>query len=68
MYYGLIDSPIGALMLAGDGEALCRIAFETEERWNRPDADWQRRDTLFIRAADQLRLVGDRIAGRPGSP
>ena len=54
MYYGLIDSPVGTLMLAGDGEALFRVAFESEERSGRPDAGWQRRDSVFRRAADQL--------------
>jgi methylated-DNA-[protein]-cysteine S-methyltransferase len=37
--YRVIDSPIGPLMLAGDGRALRRLAFVREGE-PEPDADW----------------------------
>lgn len=41
------DSPIGALLLAGDGEALCRVSFPDGPRKVAPEPSWVRADHGF---------------------
>ena len=53
--YGYLESPIGRLLVAGDGDRLHRIGFPTERRKHRPQADWRRDDALFGEAFRQLR-------------
>jgi methylated-DNA-[protein]-cysteine S-methyltransferase len=52
--YGYFDSPVGPLLVAGDGGRLRRIGFPTEHRTQRPPADWRRDDSLFAEAFRQL--------------
>jgi methylated-DNA-[protein]-cysteine S-methyltransferase len=40
MWYRFIDSPVGGLLLAGDGQALRRLAF-VRNRQPQPDDDWR---------------------------
>ena len=53
--YGYHDSPIGPLLVAGDGEQLCLISFPSESRAYSPEEDWLRDDTIFAMAFEQLR-------------
>lgn len=54
--YGYLDdSPIGRLMLAGDGERLYRIGFSSGKRASSHSAAWRRDDGLFLEAFAQLR-------------
>ncbi len=53
--YGYLDSPVGALMAAGDGERLYYIGFPSGKRAKRPAADWRRDDALFVETFTQLR-------------
>ncbi len=50
--YGTFDSPLGPLLVAGDGDRLHRISFPTER--GSPPADWRRDDSLFVTAYRQL--------------
>ena len=55
-FYTRIDSPFGALILAGDGQALSHLHF-ADQPGLRPSplaADWQERPELFTEAAAQL--------------
>ena len=55
--YTYLDSPIGRLLLAGEGNdgRLHRILFPNEQAKADPPGGWRRDDTLFADAADQLR-------------
>lgn len=39
MYYTILDSPVGALLIAGDGAAVSRISFQRTRPF-RPPGDW----------------------------
>ncbi len=52
--YGYFDSPVGALLVAGDADLLHLISFPTECRTNRQQADWRRDDSHFADAFRQL--------------
>ena len=56
MLYTTIDSPVGALLLAGDGIRLSRLSFlgPGTRRPVTPDAAWRRSDTEFTDARTQL--------------
>ncbi|WP_062229474.1 methylated-DNA--[protein]-cysteine S-methyltransferase [Aureimonas frigidaquae] len=54
MLYTYLQTPIGALLLAGDGHALSRISFPTGSRMMAPGPDWQRDDAAFILARQEL--------------
>jgi methylated-DNA-[protein]-cysteine S-methyltransferase len=49
-YYSETASPIGKLLLVGDGDALLRIDFEGVA----PAADWRRDDRILRRVREQL--------------
>jgi methylated-DNA-[protein]-cysteine S-methyltransferase len=59
--YRYLDTPIGRLLLAGDGSALHRIDFQGGRRPRRPDPGWQQRAGAFDDVAVQLT---DYFAGR----
>jgi methylated-DNA-[protein]-cysteine S-methyltransferase len=52
--YTYLDSPIGPLLLAGDGEALCRVGFPRGKGKVAPQDGWMRDDTAFVAARSQL--------------
>jgi len=52
--YGYFDSPVGALLVAGDGDRLHLISFPAERRTTEQPAGWQRDDALFVEAFEQL--------------
>ena len=54
MYYTYCESPIGTLLLAGDGSALTHIAFARAEGPAAPDAAWIRREAPFAAAKGEL--------------
>ncbi|MBV1877569.1 MAG: methylated-DNA--[protein]-cysteine S-methyltransferase [Pseudomonadales bacterium] len=40
MYYEYIQSPIGRLLLAGNGAGLCKVGFPTGKGLIEPESDW----------------------------
>jgi methylated-DNA-[protein]-cysteine S-methyltransferase len=48
------DSPIGRLLLAGDGEALQRVHFQSAPRPMRASPDWHEDARPFAQALEQL--------------
>ncbi len=55
IFYTTLDSPVGALFLASNGEAITELFMERQRGGPKPVADWRRDDCLFRKAADQLR-------------
>jgi methylated-DNA-[protein]-cysteine S-methyltransferase len=55
MLYTLIHSPIGELLLAGDGTVLQRLDMRGGRRPVRIDPQWTRDDAAFAGVASQLR-------------
>ena len=49
-----VDSPIGTLLLAGDGARLIRVHFQSGPRPLRPERSWVESDVPFAAAARQL--------------
>lgn len=54
MYYTYMDSPVGNLLLAGDGEALHVVGFPTGKAIRKHQPDWLRRNEMFGREKAQL--------------
>ncbi|MBE7184281.1 MAG: methylated-DNA--[protein]-cysteine S-methyltransferase [Methylobacterium mesophilicum] len=52
--FTFLDSPIGPLLLAGDGERLSRIGFPSGKGNVAPKTDWQRDDEAFAEARRQF--------------
>ena len=52
--YGYLDSPVGSILVAGDGDRVHRIGFPTESWTNEKPADWRRDDAVFAEAFRQL--------------
>lgn len=52
--YTFLDSPIGPLLLAGDGERLARIGFPSGKGMVTPEEDWKRDDEAFVQARQQF--------------
>lgn len=52
--YTYVDSPIGSLLLAGDGETLSLLGFERGKMCRRHEASWRRDDAGFVDARRQL--------------
>ena len=52
--YGYYDSPVGTLLIAGNGDALHLISFPTGNRSKQPKDDWRRDDAKFGEAFNQL--------------
>lgn len=54
MYWHQMDTPIGPLLLAGDGERLKHVHFQAGRRPRKPDANWIADAAPFRTAATQL--------------
>jgi methylated-DNA-[protein]-cysteine S-methyltransferase len=54
MLYDVVDSPIGALLLTGDGEALSGLWMQDAGRPRTPGQDWRREPAAFRDVAAQL--------------
>jgi methylated-DNA-[protein]-cysteine S-methyltransferase len=52
--YRIVDSPVGALTLVGDDEALCGLHMEDQAHRPTVSDDWVRDDAAFPDAAEQL--------------
>src|SRR5262249_31648075 len=55
IFYTTLDSPVGALFLTSNGEAITELFMEKHKGGPKPIGDWLRDDGLFREAADQLR-------------
>ncbi|WP_299619230.1 methylated-DNA--[protein]-cysteine S-methyltransferase [Pelagibius sp.] len=53
--YGALESPVGRLLVAGDGESLHRIVFPADTRVRERPADWRRDDGAFAETFRQLK-------------
>ncbi len=60
MLYTHLASPIGRLLLAGDGQALAALGFPSGKGAVTPRTDWRREDGAFAEARRQL---GEYFAG-----
>ena len=54
MYYDYLKTPIGSLLLAGTGDALCRVEFERGGKPVEPEDDWTEKPTALAEAKGQL--------------
>jgi len=54
MFYSYMDSPVGRLLLAGNGRALSLIGFSSGRRARGAQGDWERYDEPFRRVRRQL--------------
>src|SRR4030095_11919997 len=54
IFYTTLDSPVGALILTSNGEAITELFMEKHKGGPKPIGDWRRDDGLFREAADQL--------------
>ena len=54
LIYGYCDSPIGPLLVAGDGDQLHQIRFPTENRAREMRDGWRRDDGIFVGVFGQL--------------
>jgi methylated-DNA-[protein]-cysteine S-methyltransferase len=61
LYWHEIDSPVGRLLLAGDGEHLIQVCFQSGPRPLRPGHGWQAGPAPFRAATTQL---AEYFAGR----
>ncbi len=59
MIYTTIDSPIGSLLLTGDGESLRGLFMQDGPRPHAIAPDWQREDDAFPEARGQLQQYFD---------
>lgn len=53
-YFSRINSPVGELLLTGDGQALTLLAMHQQKRGCQPQDDWRRDDGAFSAAREQL--------------
>ncbi|HEY1892770.1 MAG TPA: hypothetical protein VGG63_20420 [Steroidobacteraceae bacterium] len=61
LYWHELDSPVGRLLLAGDGESLIHVCFQTGPRPRQPAKDWVVDAAPFRRVIAQL---GEYFAGK----
>jgi methylated-DNA-[protein]-cysteine S-methyltransferase len=55
IFFTCLDSPVGALFLTSNGEAITELFMEKHKGEPKPINKWRRDDNLFREAADQLR-------------
>lgn len=53
-YFCHIDSPVGALLLTGDGDAITRLYMQNQQHADQAQTHWQRDDSVFKTACEQL--------------
>jgi methylated-DNA-[protein]-cysteine S-methyltransferase len=56
MDYCIVPSPVGNLLVAGEGDVLRAISFEAGRRPVRPEPEWERREAPFREVRRQLSL------------
>lgn len=54
VYYRYLDTPIGAILIAGDDEAVSRIGFTTGKQVCQPESNWVNEPAPLRRATEQL--------------
>lgn len=54
MYYCYLNTPIGEILLAGDGDALCMVEFPEDGARCEPAAGWTHAEEPLAEARDQL--------------
>jgi len=54
-FFTELNSPVGALFLTSNGEAITGLFMEKQKDGPKPTGDWRRDDDLFREAANQLR-------------
>jgi methylated-DNA-[protein]-cysteine S-methyltransferase len=59
-FFTQLDSPIGALFLTSDGEAITGLFMEQHKGGPKPFDGWRRDDALFREASNQLRAYFER--------
>ena len=59
MFYTTFDSPIGELLLTGDGRGLQRLSMQTAPRPVAIDPRWQRDERSFTEVREQLEQYFD---------
>jgi methylated-DNA-[protein]-cysteine S-methyltransferase len=64
LLYTTLDSPIGELLLLGDGQALCGLYMQDGRKPMRIAPAWERSDDSFLDARTQLSgyFAGERVA------
>jgi methylated-DNA-[protein]-cysteine S-methyltransferase len=64
LLYTTLDSPIGALLLLGDGQALCGLYMQDGRKPMRIAPAWERSEDSFLEARAQLSgyFAGERVA------
>ncbi|ALO46006.1 methylated-DNA--[protein]-cysteine S-methyltransferase [Pseudohongiella spirulinae] len=55
VYYSVYESPVGSLLLAGDGMQLSLISFPEGRASRQPEPDWLRRNDAFKNVKIQLK-------------
>ena len=62
IYYTQIESPVGDIVIRGNGGAVTGLWMPNHRHWSGIQADWERDDDQFETAAGQLReyFAGDR--------
>lgn len=54
IYFSQISSPLGELLLTGDGSSLTTLAMHNQKYSAQPQANWRRDDMAFTAAREQL--------------
>ncbi len=54
LIYSYLESPIGTLLLAGDGDAISLLGFATGKMRRRHESGWHRDDVCYAAAQQQL--------------
>jgi methylated-DNA-[protein]-cysteine S-methyltransferase len=54
IYYDYLDSPLGTLVVEGDGEFITGLYLPQHKGWSGPSADWQRSAAPFAAMREQL--------------
>lgn len=62
IYYSYLDSPVGQLIVRGDGEFITGLFMAGQKRWYGPDAAWRQDDGPFaaVRAELEEYFAGSR--------
>ena len=53
-YYSYIQSPLGQLIVRGDGQFVTGLFMAGQKRWHGPDAAWQQDDGPFAAVREEL--------------
>jgi methylated-DNA-[protein]-cysteine S-methyltransferase len=59
IYYSYLESPVGSLLLAGDGKSLQLIGFPDGKAAKKTQTDWLRRNDVFQQEKEQLTAYFD---------